>query len=874
MVDGTLMGIEASTGIVLWSISEEESTFIDFSMSKNTFKDNSFYIPSTSGSLYRLVDNNVEIIMPDSSGRTNFNKNYYITSSQQDIITMGINIITGKLYYYCSSSTCFRNSTDEMTEMDYDNLLIMTRTLRVVQMLDISTGEEIIKYNYGNHDIFMYRFPKDISFFQPDLSGLHYDVDLNIIYGVGEGNNYPGEKCWKISMPSAIISFWILNRRENNFFIFQTNLSDILDNKEGKYDLNIHKNYLLSMNRNTQDCQDILFLNVYNNFIFLHKINNKQKYQCKFANIYSYIGIKNNSKSTTNRIIDSLSIDKLKETFRQLSSIRQKAHKDSFYIDDSRHLKVKVSWKAVSLHNLNKVTTNIITNSSEKQEFELIFSVYAFWKEILCLSVVVTAFVYACRRFYRTFRNKLPDKKFKECLDTPLEYNQIKETKQSSDVVSAYSTTTIPNLVTSRYASDFTHIETIGTGGFGVVFKAKNNMDDCDYAIKRVTIPDCVVARKKVIREVQALAKLNHPGIIRFYNSWLETAPSSTSGGKNEYSPNSNNGSTKLESQTLINRCIPSSSFVELSYVSDQIICNKKERDHEDSIIFEYDSKEEPNAKSLWENVESSSSIECSFMRDLSSLACKTDCSLISSCCGHKNCCHEKKVFLYIQMELCHKQTLKSWLFKNQTRDIPESISIFNQILDAVDFVHSEHLMHRDLKPSNIFFAFDGKVKLGDFGLVTRFPINKLTEPNNTNNRKSFEYDYQKTVTRMVGTELYMSPELIESKSYNFKVDIFSLGLIFFELCVPYKTQSERVILLSQAKYLKFPMDCNTLTNDFIQLITLMLKLNPDERPSTQELLTSPLLQRISKLAQSLKNNELHNTIILPFTGQDIQRII
>ena len=59
--------------------------------------------------------------------------------------------------------------------------------------------------------------------------------------------------------------------------------------------------------------------------------------------------------------------------------------------------------------------------------------------------------------------------------------------------------------------------------------------------------------------------------------------------------------------------------------------------------------------------------------------------------------------------------------------------------------------------------------------------------------------------TEEVGTELYMSPEQLAKKSYNNKVDIYSLGLILFELLVPFSTQMERIHTLTKLRQLEFP---------------------------------------------------------------------
>ena len=77
----------------------------------------------------------------------------------------------------------------------------------------------------------------------------------------------------------------------------------------------------------------------------------------------------------------------------------------------------------------------------------------------------------------------------------------------------------------SRYMVDFEHLECLGKGGFGVVFKAKKKIDDCEYAIKRICLPRCDDAKARMMREVKALAALEHPGIVRYFHAWWEEPP-------------------------------------------------------------------------------------------------------------------------------------------------------------------------------------------------------------------------------------------------------------------------------------------------------------------------------------------------------------
>lgn len=109
------------------------------------------------------------------------------------------------------------------------------------------------------------------------------------------------------------------------------------------------------------------------------------------------------------------------------------------------------------------------------------------------------------------------------------------------------------------------------------------------------------------------------------------------------------------------------------------------------------------------------------------------------------------------------------------------------QILEAVICVHRNEMIHRDMKPSNIFFSLKGNIKLGDFGLVTT-TYERYLEGQVGPGREQGHRQH----TDKVGTDLYMSPERVSGTEYNHKVDIYSLGVIFFELHYPFSTEMER----------------------------------------------------------------------------------
>lgn len=204
---------------------------------------------------------------------------------------------------------------------------------------------------------------------------------------------------------------------------------------------------------------------------------------------------------------------------------------------------------------------------------------------------------------------------------------------------------------------------------------------------------------------------------------------------------------------------------------------------------------------------------------------------------GSQSGCPAPKLFLYIQMQLCRLETLKDWLMSNTlNRDRVTVLNVFDQILCAVDYVHHSGLIHRDLKPSNIFFALDGTVKVGDFGLVTAAE-NQECDVQIVPNRAADKH------TAEVGTQLYMSPEQIQKKTYDQKVDIFSLGMIFLELLMPFSTGMERITTLQSAKKGIFPERFRRELPVESALVMSLMSSNPQLRPTTQEVLEHNLLK-------------------------------
>ena len=118
----------------------------------------------------------------------------------------------------------------------------------------------------------------------------------------------------------------------------------------------------------------------------------------------------------------------------------------------------------------------------------------------------------------------------------------------------------------------------------------------------------------------------------------------------------------------------------------------------------------------------------------------------------------------YIVMEFLDGKTLKEHIPENGMIE-KEAIRIFYSLLEAVSYAHSKKVIHRDLKPENIMIDYKGNVKLMDFGLAKKKDATTMTQVGET-----------------FGTLYYMSPEQLRGEETDERADIFSLGVILYQM--------------------------------------------------------------------------------------------
>ena len=140
----------------------------------------------------------------------------------------------------------------------------------------------------------------------------------------------------------------------------------------------------------------------------------------------------------------------------------------------------------------------------------------------------------------------------------------------------------------------------------------------------------------------------------------------------------------------------------------------------------------------------------------------------------------------YIAMELIEGTPLKQWARKPNLMPVNEVLLTVATVADALDYVHQQGVVHRDIKPANIMLTKDRVVKVMDFGIA------KMASSS-------------KTQTNIVlGTPTYMSPEQISGKKVDGRSDIFSLGVVLFELLtgqLPFTADNVSAVLFSIAHH-------------------------------------------------------------------------
>lgn len=384
----------------------------------------------------------------------------------------------------------------------------------------------------------------------------------------------------------------------------------------------------------------------------------------------------------------------------------------------------------------------------------------------------------------------------------------------------------------SRFDRDFERMELLGRGAFGEVWRARHRVDRKEYAVK--VVPFTFSEEKgpfdhPALREAQTWASFDLPGAVRYHSSWLEVQPH----GASELSPKTPkalpapHSETASEEQSV--RFGGAEGAAEWSYSSGL--------GSEAGVVFERSEGGETPSTATGSGGSAPEPV----------------LQVVPAPNQKQPEPRTQRATLYLQTELVRGGTLRDWIDARNAMfaaaggdgdalpaelDASAAERIFRQCVEAVARLHEQGLVHRDIKPGNILLTEDGGVRLADFGLAIGIAGRRAAAPMVQDGTALG--DESREHTRGVGTPSYASPEQWNGTKYDEKVDVYALGMVAAELLFPVQTQMERAQLFQEFRQGELlgakAMVCTGAEAEAVPLLLSMVKVDPTQRPSAQQL--------------------------------------
>ncbi|GAA5903465.1 serine/threonine-protein kinase GCN2 [Sporobolomyces salmoneus] len=429
-----------------------------------------------------------------------------------------------------------------------------------------------------------------------------------------------------------------------------------------------------------------------------------------------------------------------------------------------------------------------------------------------------------------------------------------------------------PKVSGSRYRSEFEELEFLGRGGGGQVVKARNRLDGHLYAVKKIRLPDDRASEIKILREVTIWSRMNHPNIVRYHTSWTEVDEAFGSFPEGEGASQSGTGTGTGFTSELGTTDSSTQESEETESSTEQ----ESDSDSSSDSVVDFDEDSSPGAELDMDFGDDLDDIDFLSVGHAQSRSVsypsihfgnEDDPSRPGSSNGTSPKNPSKKSTrastpnqpvatptppkqrrtLYIQMEYVEKLTLREAIEDGITE--VDSWRLLFQILSAMLHFTSLNIIHRDLKPSNIFIDVKGDVRIGDFGLAVNQGGGDQTDGLLSVETSQDESD----LTSGVGTSLYIAPETLTpsrqdrgvKRAPSNKIDMYSLGIVFFEMWHKFSTGMERIQVLHDLRRpeIKFPSSWDAVKlARHTKIVQACLTHDPEVRPSPKDLLASDLL--------------------------------
>lgn len=344
------------------------------------------------------------------------------------------------------------------------------------------------------------------------------------------------------------------------------------------------------------------------------------------------------------------------------------------------------------------------------------------------------------------------------------------------------------SLQSGRLGRDFRNPQPVGQGGFGTVFKAESNVDDCCYGLKLIPLK---LRNEEAIENTmqnwsgktifEKLQGCDSPHVLRYFDFWGEE-PS-----LDEISHEEADDIIQIYQQNSAG-C---SRFKIPTYS-----CQHSNLDNEEGMPDGFSWIKGP---SMAESDRENWSLQCQGSEEDASD-------------------ERHNIVLVVQLEFCDGVKLSSWLQEPGLRDVLSrgsvdgALALFRQLLLALRSLHSKGVVHRDLKPDNLFVASHGCLKVFDFGLA-QLQSPKANTPMQLQSQKANTMSTQKGLSlgmefTTIGTPGYAPPENCEinASETDSSADVYSAGVILVELLLAairgpaWSTNMERTLALEHLR--------------------------------------------------------------------------
>ncbi|KAI0855949.1 kinase-like protein, partial [Xylaria cubensis] len=419
----------------------------------------------------------------------------------------------------------------------------------------------------------------------------------------------------------------------------------------------------------------------------------------------------------------------------------------------------------------------------------------------------------------------------------------------------------------SHYRSSFREDRLLGKGGFGKVYQCYNQLDQRTYAVKKIVLPPTLVKSvsdgrhedlQHILREVKAMAMLEHPNIVRYHATWFEVPqqlPELLGG-----TENTNSQIRRHPQQLLLDSHAFGRDNEQESSVSGGIIFGEDTASHLSADKIDCDMATTNRGWS--EDVSMGLSVDDTTSASETNLF--TGGETDSDGLPPRDTMETNVCALYIQMSL-YPMTLAQFISPPSTSKtelrhcfhLAPTLRLVLCIHEGLMYIHSKSLIHRDIKPGNIFLSgptesFEGgycdlscetcaeskggmsanrgwmNPRIGDFGLVHQLAQGEVptSSQSSTNSRDN------------AGTAYYQPPRKSERKDE--KIDIFALGVVLVEMLCRCNTAMQRADMLKGLQHGVLPPELrpniqaeghgSETTDKVIQLVSSMVEEDPDKR--------------------------------------------